>query len=171
MASRNEVIIDDRRMKRKMKKILRITGDLSPAFKTIASMFYKSRETIFAIEGPGQYKDLRPKYAAFKQRKWNFKYPILKASGKLEKSITVMGSPDNITEIGKRQLVVGTSVPYAKYHNSRALPRNRVPFRPFVFWGPEAPRTMRNMTAETKDLHERAIRILDRFLKKELANT
>ena len=167
--AKNQTFIDDTQMRRKMQMVRNVVEDISPALHTIARMFYQSRRTIFALKGPGQYKDLTPKYSAFKVSKYGFNYPILKASGRLERSITQMGSSENVTIITKKDLIVGTSVPYAKYHNSR-LPRKKMPFRPFVFWGPEAPATMRNMTSETKNLYARAYSVLLRYVKKSLEN-
>lgn len=48
-------------------------------------------------------------YKLAKQRRWGFIYPILRASGALERSLTVPGDPNNLFEILNREtLILGT---------------------------------------------------------------
>lgn len=171
--------IDDRVFKKKMRALLNQLEDFSPVFLTIARMFYQSRRSIFRLKSRGQYKDLstgkdgKGGYKRWKELKYNGRiYPILRAEGTLMRAITNMGGPGNYTRIGKKFFVVGVDdkdIPYAKFHNSRR-PRSKMPFRPFVFWGEEAPATMVNMTHETKKLHARAIASLKRFIKRSTKN-
>ncbi len=78
-------------------------------------------------------------YQYFKERKKGMKkgYPLLKFGGDLEESVTKMGGTGNITEIEKQRLELGTTVPYAEYHNSDA-PRAKIPLRKMLFIGPES---------------------------------
>ena len=114
---------------------LRKVSDLRPAFSLIATDFYRSEKAIFKLKSPGAYKDLKPKYKIRKAAKYGNAYPILRASGRLESSITKQGANENITLIGARFLVLGTSVPYGIFHQ---VGTNKMAARPFVFVGPES---------------------------------
>jgi len=113
-------------------------ADLTIPLQLIAQDWFDSNAAIFSLKGPGQYPDLSPTYKKAKQRQWGFIYPILKASGRLENSITDPGSPDSINEIrNKNTLIIGTAVPYGVYHQSDG-PRKKLPLRKFLFIGPES---------------------------------
>ena len=162
--------IDQKKFDRMLRGLVRRGRDLSPAFHAIGRMFRKSRKTIFALKSPGGYDDLNPLYKDKKIREKGFAYPILKYSGMLEKSLTNIGHPNNITIVEKKSFAFGTNVEYAKFHNSDKKPRKKIPLRKFVFWGPEAPRTMRTMTARTKDFSARAIKVIKNHIAREKAN-
>lgn len=154
----------------KLKKLLDASKNLAPAFHTIGRMFRQSRKSIFKLKSPGGYYPLSPRYEQWKKRNPKSKarpFPILKLSGDLEKSVTSVGHPNNVNIVLPRQFAFGTNLWYAKYHNSQKKPRRKIPLRMFIFWGPEAPATMRNRTDETKNFHERAIRVLKDFLIKD----
>ena len=164
--------VDEKNFEKRLRKLVKRGKNLSPAFQEIGNMFRQSRKTIFALKGPGGYPDLSPKYKKQKGKPKKrggagFVYPILKRTGKLEKSITRISDGNNITIIRPKAFAFGTNLPYAKYHNSGRTPRRKIPLRKFVFWGPEAPRTMRNLTSKTKNFHERAIRVIARFIARE----
>lgn len=108
--------------------------DLRVPLTNIArTLFRWTALEIFGLsKSGGKYQDLSPRYKTAKMKKWKFLYPILRASGKLEKSITGEGDentifrfPDNTT------LEWGTSVPYGIYHQSEK-PRTKMPRRPFL---------------------------------------
>lgn len=111
--------------------------DLRIPFKFIAIDFHKSEKAIFKLTSPGGYPDLSPETKKQKQRQVGFLYPILKRSGRLESSLTDENDPEAIVRIGKKQLTIGTSTPYAVYHNSDK-PRKKIPQRKIVFIGPES---------------------------------
>jgi len=126
----------------------RRVSDLSIPFAMVAKDFFKSRKAIFALKGPGQYADFKGQkkegktdYQRFKKKKYGFDYPLLRATKRLETSITKMGAKDNIYINKGRSsrpfLEMGTSVPYAGYHHHGT---KRMPRRPSLFFGPEAPR-------------------------------
>ena len=123
-----------------VKEAVKKVDDLSPALKEMGKSYIKSREFIFLNKGPGLYKDLKPSYKKQKAKKTGSAYPILKWTGRLAKSITKEGG-ENIFEVSKRTLAIGTRVPYGIFHQSLA-PRKVLPRRPFLFWGPESPRTV-----------------------------
>lgn len=120
-----------------IRKALSKLDDLSWPLGQIANDFYKSERAIFQLKSKGGYVDLGPRYKVVKLKKVGFLYPILKSSGRLEKSVTQRGAPDSILSVGKRILLIGTSVPYGIYHNSDK-PRSRIPQRKFMFIGPES---------------------------------
>ena len=104
--------------------------DLRVPLNEIALEFLESRKFIFALSGPGQYKDLSSQY---KKRK-NPPYPILKRSGRLARSIT-RKNDETFMFVGYKSLEIGTTVPYGAAHQygTRTIPK-----RPFLFWGPES---------------------------------
>jgi phage gpG-like protein len=135
-------------------------SDLRPAFIQIAAEFYKTNRAIFAVSGPGKYPDFAgPKIAntwknpgrpdkrirngnmtAYQwektQAKWKGVnergYPLLRASGLLERSITRDNDPNSIKIITKMSLTIGTAVEYGIYHQSDE-PRRKIPLRKFLF--------------------------------------
>ena len=169
-----EMTIDARAFDRKLAKLINNADDLSPAFHTIGRMFRQSRKTIFQLRGAGGWardgRDLAPATKARKIRDPRSRakpYPILKYTGELEKSLTTVGHKHNVNIVTKKAFAFGTNLPYAKYHNSLKKPRRKMPLRMFVFWGPEAPRTMRNRTDATKKFYVRALRVLENFITRD----
>lgn len=166
-------------------------SDLRPAFIQIAAEFYKSNRAIFKLKGPGKYPDFAgPKIAntwqnpgkpaqrkrngnmtAYQwtktQAKWpgvNEKgYPLLKASGLLEKSITRDNDPNSIKIITKMSLTIGTAVEYGIYHQSDE-PRRKIPLRKFLFIDPtttfDDPKLSRRSEAWTKLLQNYIERLI-----------
>lgn len=123
-------------------------GNLTIPFTLIALDFYRSEKAIFQLSGPGQYPDLgglhptpeKVKRAkARKQREFGFVYPLLKATGALEASLTDPTDASAINMISQdgSSLTIGTIIPYGIYHQSDA-PRKVIPLRKFLFIGPES---------------------------------
>jgi phage gpG-like protein len=169
---------------KKIESVFEATGDLTIPLTLIAKSWYQSNKSIFALKGPGRYADLSKKpffawwepkgsplrtyylggYKSYKIAKYGFAYPILKATGRLMKSITDPRSPDAINYIvNKNTLVLGTSVPYAIYHQSQE-PRTKMPYRPFLFVGVEqiAPHDLQQARLNTW------IQILDNYLEQRI---
>ena len=141
----------DSEFRKTLEDVYNRTGDLTIPLTLIAKSWYKGNRSIFVLKGPGRYIDLTEKYKRRKKSKWGFVYPILKASGRLAESITDPSSADAIHYIvNKNTLVLGTSVPYAIYHQSQE-PRTRMPYRPFLFVGVEqiAPNDIKNNRLKT----------------------
>ena len=135
-------------------------SDLRPPLIQIAREFYKSNKFIFKVSGPGKYTDfVGPKIANTWQNpglpqnrtrngnmtayQWaktraghsgvNDKgYPLLRATGALERSITQDGDTNAIKVITKKSLVIGTAVEYGIHHQYGA-PKNNLPMRKFLF--------------------------------------
>lgn len=99
----------------------------------VVSEFRKIEYEQFASEGAdgasGKWKPLSPAYQAVKDKKWGHS-PILQASGRLWRSMTG-NNADSIVQKTAQELAIGTTVPYAKYHQSKE-PRTRLPRRPIV---------------------------------------
>lgn len=135
-------------------------SDLRPPLIQIAREFYKSNKFIFRLQGPGKYPPFQGKKIAqtwktpgrpekrtrdgsFTVYQWqkvrakwpgvNAKgYPLLRASGVLERSITQDGDANAIKVITKKSLVIGTAVEYGIHHQFGA-PKANVPMRKFLF--------------------------------------
>jgi phage gpG-like protein len=166
MLGTSYVLENDARFKQALKDASEVVSDLRIPFGLITRDFYKSERAIFGLKGPGQYPPFKNShrvqyeqsgvgvrqlpakkqfdvtkspYQQQKIKKWGFDYPLLKASGKLERSITTPNAEGSINIITPLSLVIGTSIPYGIYHQSDS-PRSKIPLRKFVFIGPEAPR-------------------------------
>jgi phage gpG-like protein len=178
-------IENDKAFIKKVNDSLQIVNDLRVPFKAIAQDFRKSRRAIFKLKSAGQYPDFqgekigklwknpgRPDmrkrtpsmtpYQYAKIKKYGGTgYPLLKASGRLERSLTERGG-ENIELIEKTALLVGTSVPHGEFHQSDA-PRKKIPLRKFLFIGPEA-----GNVAQERGTLDRWIKIIDDYLTKKL---
>ena len=116
----------------KVKRALAVVGDLTPAFVSVASDWYRSNEQAFIVDdGPGQYEDLSETYKGQKIRRLGYAYPILKYSGRLQNSVVVANSGDSVREITPKSMILGTNVDYGIYHQSSG-PREKMPYRPFL---------------------------------------
>jgi len=131
------IIQNDARFRAAIKKAVDEVDDLRFAFNEISRDWLRSNMAQFTLKGSGLYPPLSAKYAARKA----VKFPgasILVATGQLRDSVTQRSHPDNIIEVGKQTLVMGTKTPHGIFHQSDA-PRKKIPLRKFLFIGPEAP--------------------------------
>jgi hypothetical protein len=123
---------NDRRFRNALARAKAEASDFSTPLEVVGKDFFKTQGPAFASSGASRYPDLSPGYKAQKKSRWGFIYPILKASGLLEKSMTDPNDPNAVAEvIGGETLILGTKVPYAPFLNAS---------RPFIFIGPEKPR-------------------------------
>lgn len=129
---------EDGRFQDALNRAKGVSDDLRIPFSAIGQHWFQGNRAIFSLRGPGQYTDLAESTKKEKQRKVGFVYPILKRTGALEKSITNPRDQNAIYEPGKQVLILGSRIPYGIYHQSSG-PRTRLPYRPFVFVGPETP--------------------------------
>ncbi len=150
----------DKKFEAQLKRATAVVSDLRIPFTEMAKEFAQSRKSIFKLTSAGQYPDFKgPKigdtwktpghpqlrirdgkktaYQDWKFRKYGFEYPLLKATGKLEQSITEVGAPGNITYITEKTLTLGTSVEYGIFHQSDES-RSKIPLRKFLFLDGEA---------------------------------
>lgn len=142
MASRDEEMIkmnieNLNKFRATLKKASSKVEDLSFAMGEIARDFYKSEKAIFQLKSPGGYPDLADSTKKQKKRLGFPLYPILKRSGKLEKSVTQPDAEGSYRKIGKNFVEIGSTIPYGIFHNSD-LPRKKIPQRKFFFLGPES---------------------------------
>lgn len=135
-------------------------SDLRPALKSIAADFYRSQKSIFQLKSSGGYPDFKgPKISETwkspgrpemrtrdgsktaaqysKIKHFGFDYPLLKATGDLEESVTNPSGRGAIYKLDKQGLTIGTSISYAGFHQSDAT-RSKIPLRKFLFIGPES---------------------------------
>lgn len=111
-------------------------SDLRFPMGEIARDFYESEKVIFNLKSPGGFPDFKnEKSRRQKIREVGFQYPLLKRSGRLERSITQKGAPGNITILGKQSVVVGTKIKYGGFlqEGTKFMEARR-----FVFVGPES---------------------------------
>lgn len=177
------VVENDERVSQALRRAASVSSDLKIPFSMIAKDFQKSRKAIFALKSAGEYPDLSTRpffawwerddklrreylngYKEYKEAKWGFAYPILKRTGRLEKSVTDAADPENVTRIGPIEMELGTRVPYAVYHQSDE-PRSRIPLRKFLFIGPES---KKYANTEISGFPERALNTLNSFVLRTL---
>ena len=124
--------------------------DFTIPFSLIANDFYRSNRKLFSLKSGGLY----PPYGGFspfetvfyrgtrttkkdraeneKLEKFGFIFPMLKRTGKLETSLSGKSAPGAEFFVGRSQLIMGTKVDYAKYHQSDR-PRTKLPQRKMIF--------------------------------------
>ncbi len=173
------VFDENSEFQKKLKEVYKKTKDLTIPLRLIATSWFRGNNSIFDENraGPGRYADLSQKpffakwerkgsdlrkfypggYKEYKRAKYGFAYPILKARGALQASITDPADVNSINLIiNKSTLVLGTKVKYAIYHQSQK-PRGTgktgraMPYRPFLFVGVEqiAPNDIKNNRLNT----------------------
>lgn len=126
------IIDNDDDFKRALDRLALATNDFRIPFGLIAKEFYRSNKKIFSLQSAGKYPDLSDNYKVQKKRQVGFIYPILVKSGRLASSLTNPSDPETVRIITKQNLILGTDVPYTKYHQSDK-PRTKIPQRKVVF--------------------------------------
>lgn len=119
--------------------------DFRVPFNLIRNDWYVSNRIIFGLRSAGLYQDLAPakktepfnptttsNYGEQKKRAVGFKYPILKRTGELARSLTSPNASGAENFVGRQTLIMGTSVEHAKFHQSDR-PRNKIPQRKMIF--------------------------------------
>jgi len=147
--------VNSKEFDKAVKEAIKSVSDLTPVFIQMAREFYKANKAIFALKGKGKYEDFKgPKIGAtwkdpgmperrtrngtmtpyqwYKHSKLKMPkgYPLLRASGTLERSITRQGDTNAILEINKTTMVVGTRLEYAGFHQYGT---KHIPMRQFLF--------------------------------------
>lgn len=179
---------NDKKLARALKTAAKKLGNIETPLRKIAADFRKSRKAIFALKSAGQYPDLSTKpfrawwepeesglnklwtggYKEYKEAKWGFAYPILKQTGRLEKSLTQRTHPEHIERINIDEMEIGTAVPYGVYHQSDE-PRTKIPLRKFLFIGPEAPKFAKG--DPLKGFPERALNTIEKHVLRQTGKT
>jgi len=108
-------------------------ADYRPIWPVIEDDFYALEKRQFASEGAeggDQWADLSKEYGEWKEKHFPGK-PILERTGDLMRSLTSGDDPNSVKVEERKQLTLGTRIPYAIYHQS-TLPRKRLPRRPEI---------------------------------------
>lgn len=133
-----------------MTRLQRLGADLRIPFRLISSDFYRSQEIIFGLKSPGLYPPLggfnpdrivagvvtaRQRAEDTKKRQVGFAYPLLVRKNSAIKDSTLSPNhPNSVYFLGRSELIIGTNVEYAKYHQDpKNRPRTKIPERRFVF--------------------------------------
>ncbi len=124
----------DKKFRKSVTDALSKVSDLSLIFQIIGVSWFKSNKAIFALRGPGKFADLTDRYKLLKQAKRGFVYPILRASGALEDSLTDPGNSDAVFNVDAKSLILGTRKPYAIFLQGGT---SRMKARPHVLIGAE----------------------------------
>ena len=141
---------NDKEFKKLLDDVGRDISDFRIPFGLISNHFYKGNRKIFTLSSPGLYPDFggfkptekikfrgqmitRRGVAKFlKNEEVGFIYPMLKRTGKLEKSLSSRNGAGAEHFIGRNSLVMGTNIDYAKYHQSDR-PRKKLPQHKIIF--------------------------------------
>lgn len=118
-------------------------NNASPAFRRFAQKFRGHLIKQFATEGAHfgtPWQPLSPQYAAWKMRKYGPK-KILQREGELRDSL--MRRALSVMTVTDSELVIGTDVPHAVYHQEG----RGVPKRPIIVASPEVVRDAREILA------------------------
>lgn len=165
MAFTSYIVDNDRTFQAAIDRARNVTDDLRIPLTLISKDFYKSEKAIFQLSGPGKYPDLADSTKRQKQKAGFSVYPILKRTGRLEKSLTKPRSSDSINEIiNKKVLIIGSKTPYLIFHQSDK-PRKKIPLRKALFIGPEAPTFA---TSDQMGRTERWLNIMNEFVLEKL---
>lgn len=183
---------NDRLFKQAIDRALLEVNDLKLPFNQIAFDWYKSQKAIFQLKSQGKYPDFKGKkvgemwsqgenarphrrtrnpsmtpYQNYKFKKYGFDYPLLKATGRLEGSVTDSKNPETIFINTGTGIVLGSQVPYGIYHQSDSA-RAKIPLRKFIFIGPEAPSFA---TSEQMGRPERWLNIINNYILKKMGGS
>ena len=104
-------------------------SDAEPAFQKMADFAGTIFAAQFATRGARmgtKWAPLSPNYAPIKERKYPG-MPLMVATGDLRSSLAAR--PFGIDEVTSKGMVVGTGVPYAKYHQTGG---GNLPARPLI---------------------------------------
>ena len=126
-------VAGEKQIARRFTRLDDAVEDMTPAFKEITKSFYAGEKRQFETEGgwgSGGWLPLSPAYEAWKDPTLS----IMELSGDLKASLTGMVPPNtagNIEIIESNQLILGTDIDYAIYHQSNA-PRTKLPQRKVI---------------------------------------
>jgi phage gpG-like protein len=130
---RFEVAIDTAPAIRALDRVIADARQLRPVFEQVLEpAFYTKLAGQFDTEGrqdSGGWKPLNPDYARWKARRYPGK-GILERTSAVRRSLTARGAPGSVRRISDREMVLGTSIEYAGFHQGGRNPR------PPIEWGP-----------------------------------
>ena len=135
---------------RKLDRLGAATNDFRIPFRLISSDFYRSQKQIFQLKSAGLYNPLggfnfnqpsgfgsqskRERAEDLKERKTGHAWaPILYGvTGDLKDSTLSKNHRNSIFFLSKKEMNIGTNIPYGKYHQSDKQ-RSIIPQRKFIF--------------------------------------
>lgn len=126
-------VAGEKQIARRFTRLDAAVEDMTPAFKEITKSFYAGEKLQFETEGgwgSGGWLPLSPAYEAWKDPT----LPIMEVSGDLKAALTGRVPPNtagNVEIIESNQLILGTDIDYAIYHQSNA-PRTKIPQRKVI---------------------------------------
>lgn len=138
---------NDEAFRRGLKRLAEATDDFRIPFGIIGSDFYRSNKIIFGLKSAGLYPPLggfnhrdkvggktkRQRAEESKKKRVGFAYPLLVGETKtLKGSLLSKNHSDAEYFAGRKSLIMGTSVSYAKYHQSDKA-RTKLPQRKMIF--------------------------------------
>ncbi len=104
-------------------------ADQSPALQRVADDFREMIARQFASEGRAEgtlWATLAPSTL---RRRRDRATPILQSSGALLRSFTIRGAAGHVERLEEHSLAIGTSLPYALFHQTGT---QRMPARPII---------------------------------------
>lgn len=121
-------VFGDQQLSRELVRWGDRADDLSPAFEAFADGVVAIERKQFGSQGryaSGGWARLQPTTLAAKAAA-GLDPRILHATLRLRKSLTSKSHADHVRDIGRDEVFVGTSVPYARYHQQgRGVKRRR----------------------------------------------
>ncbi|WP_436664231.1 phage virion morphogenesis protein [Alicyclobacillus acidoterrestris] len=100
--------------------------DWSKPFNQMADDWFDYNRETFEQQGPG-WRELAASTIKERAAKGYGPAPILVRTGLLKNSLTVRGAPQQVLNITENSMQLGTSVPYAMYHQTGNLKSDNYP--------------------------------------------
>ncbi len=110
------IVENDRSFQRGLDRLQATTSDFRIPFGSIGKAWLQSNKQIFTLKSSGKYADPKPSTVRSKLRNPGFVFPLLIKSGRLSKSLLSKSDKENVLEIGRASLVMGTTTPHAIFH-------------------------------------------------------
>lgn len=117
----------DREASSRIRQIGERGSDIRGASSKVRTVYREAQQRRWASQGFGTWPALKPSTVASKQRAGEPRAPM-RASGALMRSMTAARARDQVDERTSSELVFGTTLPYAAYHEQG----NGVPKRSLV---------------------------------------
>ena len=151
--------------KKALRKAGKISSDLRVPFKLITMSFYRTNKVLFTLKSKGPFDDLSNNYKEEKAEKYGFIYPILKATGALERSITNPTDSNTVASVlNKTTLILGTKLTSKKgapYPAFLQFGTKFMPARPYLVVGTEKGRWAQSKTIRRRK--QRWIEVLGKY--------
>lgn len=109
-------VLGSAQLDRALTRIESASQNLTEPLEEVGDEFRAIEAEHFDAEGPG-WAPLSPKYAARKLRLYGDK-PILRATDKLYRSMTIKGAEGNVSRVQPMSAEFGTSIFYAIFHQT-----------------------------------------------------